>query len=130
MQYLKESKIFFKWWIKMMIIVVFSNFQKDIPFVMIMADIFLREDIIKLLNNKFVIIIGDSSKRLMIIYIWWYIIDKLTTISSSSAIFFLFNLVQRAIYKDMVMLLQRNLYLKDRHLRNKASEQLKTTKYY
>lgn len=53
----------------MMIIVVFSNFQKDIPFVMIMADIFLREDIIKLLNNKFVIIIGDSSKRLMIIYI-------------------------------------------------------------
>ncbi|XP_034301746.2 PC-esterase domain-containing protein 1A [Magallana gigas] len=55
---------------------------------MIMADIFLREDIIKLLNNKFVIIIGDS--------------------------------IQRAIYKDMVMLLQRNLYLKDRHLRNKG----------
>lgn len=54
----------------MMIIVVFPNFQKDIPFVMIMADIFLREDIIKLLNNKFVIIIGDSSKRLMIIYIY------------------------------------------------------------
>lgn len=46
----------------MMIIVVFSNFQKDIQFVMIMDDIFLREDIIKLLNNKFVIIIGDSSK--------------------------------------------------------------------
>nr|XP_022328234.1 PC-esterase domain-containing protein 1A-like [Crassostrea virginica] len=55
---------------------------------MVMADIFLSEDIIKLLHNKFVVIIGDS--------------------------------IQRAIYKDMVMLLQRNLYLKDRHLRNKG----------
>lgn len=46
----------------MMIIVVFLNFQKDIQFVMIMVDIFFREDIIKFLNNKFVIIIGDLSK--------------------------------------------------------------------
>ena len=29
---------------------------------MVMADIFLSEDIIKLLHNKFVVIIGDSSK--------------------------------------------------------------------
>ncbi|XP_061184626.1 PC-esterase domain-containing protein 1A-like [Saccostrea echinata] len=55
---------------------------------MVMSDIFLNEDIIKLLHNKFVIIIGDS--------------------------------IQRAIYKDLVMLLQKNLYLKDKHLRNKG----------
>lgn len=99
---------------------------------MIMADIFLSEDIIKLLNNKFVIIIGDSSKWLMYICklnIWTHYrqIDCNFMLLSH---FLLFNPVQRAIYKDMVMLLQRNLYLKDRHLRNKASVQLKTTKHY
>ncbi|XP_071090826.1 PC-esterase domain-containing protein 1A-like isoform X1 [Haliotis cracherodii] len=53
-----------------------------------MGDIFFRQDVEKLLYNKFVVIIGDS--------------------------------IQRAVYKDLVLLLQKNRYLTDGNLRNKG----------
>ena len=46
---------------------------------MVMADIFLSEDIIKLLHNKFVVIIGDSSK--------WYIGSTVFTECLKSFVF-------------------------------------------
>lgn len=52
------------------------------------TDIFLKEDLLKLLKNRFIVIIGDSN--------------------------------QRAIYKDLVLLLQKNDYISDRQLRTKG----------
>nr|XP_034330368.1 GATA zinc finger domain-containing protein 14 [Crassostrea gigas]XP_034330369.1 GATA zinc finger domain-containing protein 14 [Crassostrea gigas]XP_034330370.1 GATA zinc finger domain-containing protein 14 [Crassostrea gigas]XP_034330371.1 GATA zinc finger domain-containing protein 14 [Crassostrea gigas]XP_034330372.1 GATA zinc finger domain-containing protein 14 [Crassostrea gigas] len=52
------------------------------------TDIFLKEDLLKLLKNRFIVVIGDSN--------------------------------QRAIYKDLVLLLQKNDYISDRQLRTKG----------
>nr|XP_022335764.1 PC-esterase domain-containing protein 1A-like [Crassostrea virginica]XP_022335765.1 PC-esterase domain-containing protein 1A-like [Crassostrea virginica] len=52
------------------------------------VDVFLKEDLLKLLKNRFIVIIGDSN--------------------------------QRAIYKDLVLLLQRNDYISNRQLRTKG----------
>ncbi|XP_056005395.1 uncharacterized protein LOC130050192 [Ostrea edulis] len=52
------------------------------------TDIFLKEDILQLLRNKFIVIIGDSN--------------------------------QRAIYKDLVLLLQKNDFISGRQLRTKG----------
>ncbi|XP_045191184.2 PC-esterase domain-containing protein 1A-like [Mercenaria mercenaria] len=53
-----------------------------------MSEIFLQEDVLSLLDNRFIVIIGDS--------------------------------IQRGVYKDLVMLLQKNRYLADRDLRAKG----------
>ncbi|XP_062601144.1 nuclear transcription factor Y subunit gamma-like [Saccostrea cucullata] len=52
------------------------------------TDIFLKEDLHKLLKNRFIVVIGDSN--------------------------------QRAIYKDLVLLLQKNDYITSRQLRTKG----------